>query len=254
MSPLVGVSCLSLPHTSAQNLLRRAAAIGAECIDLRAGRGQHWEPELDLIAEALPVTFVAVSDCLGAGVAATPASPELMHSIIRRGIALRLFVEPLADAAALYRFGEDVARLRGAWGPDLRLAIETHAAAPTFAQLDAALSEHRVGAVVDTLGLVRLCARLDEARSFLLRHGIAVQVKGLELRNGDYRHVALDASPLLTSWTAALLAEASMPITVETKAGTAAEDIRTLRRVLNEGQISLPNHVPHEVCSCVPAF
>jgi hypothetical protein len=253
MSLLVGASSLSLPHASAQDLLRCATAAGAECIDLRAGRDQRWEPELDLIAEALPVTFVGVSACLGAGVAEAPVSPKLMHSIIKRGIALRLFVEPLADAAAVRRFAEDVARLRGAWGADLRLAVEPHTAAPSLAQLDAALAEHRVGAVVDILGLVRLSARLDQARAFLLRHAVAVQVKGLELHNGDYHHVALGASSLLTRWTAALLVGAEVPVTVETKAGTVAEDIRTLRRVTTERQDSLPNHVPQEVSLCVPA-
>jgi hypothetical protein len=254
MSLLVGVSSSSLPHGSAQDLLRCAAVVDADCIDLRADRGQRWEPELDLIAEALPVTFVGIGARLGAGVAEAPAPPELMHSIIKRGIALRLFVERLDDTAGVRRFAEDVARLRGTWGPNLRLAVEPHTAVPSLAQLDAVLAEHHVGAVVDTLGLVRQSVRLHEARAFLLRHAIAVQVKGLGLRNGDYHHVALDASPSLTRWTAALLLGAQVPVTVETKAGTVAEDIHTIRRVTAGRHETVPDRIPEEISSCFPAY
>jgi hypothetical protein len=247
MSLLVGVSSSSLRHGSAQDLLRSAAAVGADCIDLRAGRGQRWEPELDLIANALPVAFVGVGASLGAGVPEAPAPPELMRSIVERGIVLRLFVEPVDDAEAVRRFADDVARLRGAWGPELRLAVEPHTAAPALVQLDPVLAEHRVGAVVDTLGLVRLRARLDDARAFLLRHAVAVQVKGLALHNGDYRHVALESAPSVMRWTAALLVGTDVPVTVETKAGTVAEDIRTIRRITTEDEEARHIHVPHEV-------
>jgi hypothetical protein len=254
MSLLVGVSSSCLRHGSAQDLLDCAAAVGAGCLDLRAGRGQGWELEFDLIAEALPVAFVGVSASLGAGVGEAPAPPELMHAMIKRGIPLRLFVEPLDDATAVRRFAGDVARLRGAWGTNLRLAVEPHAAAPSLAQLDAVLAEHSVSAVVDTLGLIRQNARLDDARAFLLRHAIAVQVKGLALCDGEYHHVALDYVPLLTRWTAALLAGAAqVPVTVETKAGTVAEDIRTIRRLTADCHDTLPGHVPQEISSCVLA-
>jgi hypothetical protein len=249
----VGVSSSSLPHESARDLLRCAAAVGADCIDLRAGRGQRWEPELEFIADALPVAFVGVGDYLGSGVSETPLSPELMQTIIRRGIPLRVFAEPLTDTAVARRFGDDVARLRGTWGPDLRLAVEPHVAEPSLEQLDPLLTQHGVGAVVDTLGLVRVHARLDAARSFLLRHGIAVQVKGLAFKNGDYRHVALDASPPLVRWTAALLAGSQVPITVETKAGTSAQDISTIRRLIAEPEGAVPDDLPQEVSSCVLA-
>lgn len=253
MSPLVGVCSTSLRHGSARELLDAAVAAGAACVDLRAGRDQKWEPELDLIADALPVAFVGVGASLGEGVPESPAPPDLMRSVIARGIPLRLFVAPLDDAAAVRRFADDVARLRGAWGPNLRLLVEPHTATPTLAQLDGVLAEHGVGAVVDTLSLVKLRARLDEARAFLRRHGVAVQVKGIALRDGDYRHVALDAAPTLTAWIGALLAGASVPITVETKAGTVAEDIRTIRRVTAAPERALPAHVPQEISSCIPA-
>lgn len=253
MSPLVGVCSTSLRHASARELLQAAAAAGADCVDLRAGRDQGWEPELDVIADALPVAFVGVGDSLGGGVPEAPVAPGLMRSLVERGIPLRLFAGPLGDAEARRRFADDVARLRGAWGPKLRLAVEPHTGTPTLAQLDDVLAEHGVGAVVDTLALVKLRARLGEARAFLLRHGIAVQVKGLALRNGDYRHVALDAAPALTAWTAALLAGVDVPITVETKAGTVAEDIRTIRRVLATPEGALPTHIPEEITSCVAA-
>lgn len=253
MSALVGVCSTSLRHASARELLQAAIAAGADCVDLRAGRDQGWEPELDVIADALPVAFVGVGDSLGGGVPEAPVAPGLMRSLVERGIALRLFVGSLDDAAARRRFADDVARLRGAWGPKLRLAVEPHTEAPTLAQLDDVLAEHGVGAVVDTLALVKLHARLDEARAFLLRHGIAVQVKGIALRNGDYRHVALDAAPMLTAWTAALLAGVHLPITVETKAGTVAEDIRTIRRVIATPEAAPLTHLPEEITSCVAA-
>jgi hypothetical protein len=250
MTPMIGISSSSLPEASAPELLSSAAAMGAGCVDLRAGRGQGWEPEFDLIAKTLPVTFVGVGATLGAGVPAEPAPPDLMRAVIERGIALRLFAGPLDDAEGVRRFAADVGLLRDAWGPRLRLAVEPHTAAPTLAQLDEVLAEHGIGAVVDTLGLVRLGASLDASRAFLRRHAIAVQVKGLVLRDGAYRHTALSSAPTLTTWTAALIRDTQVPITVETKAGTAAEDIRTLRRALQE-QLSTP--VPQEVTSCVHA-
>src|SRR5919198_827057 len=121
MSPPIGVSSTSVAHETAQELLQRAAAIGARCLDLRAGRGQGWEPDLELIAATLPVAFVAVSARLGAGVPAAPLPPRLMQVVLERGIVLRLFVSPVEDAAALRRFADDVERLRCAWGRDLRL-------------------------------------------------------------------------------------------------------------------------------------
>ncbi len=254
MTQLVGVSSSSLRHSSAQELLAAATAAGADCIDLRAGRGQRWEPDLDVIADALPVVFVGVSASLGAGSAGPLASDHLMRSVLARGIALRLFAAPLDDAAAVRRFGDEVAQLRGLWGPDLRLIVEPHTATPTLAQLDEVLTEHRVGAVVDTLGLVRLGARLEEARAFLRRHAAAVQVKGIGLRDGDYRHVGLDAAPTLTAWTAALLAGSRVPITVETKAGTVADDIRVIRGLAAAPQGAPTTHVPQEIVACVSAF
>ncbi|WP_328783191.1 hypothetical protein OIE52_16280 [Streptomyces canus] len=250
MNQAIGISSSSMPEASATGLLSGASAMGAECVDLRAGRDQGWEPEFDLIAGTLPVAFVGVGATLGAGVPADPAPPALMRAVIERGIPLRLFAAPLDDTAAVRRFADDVRLLRDTWGPELRLAVEPHTAAPTLAQLDEALGEHRIGAVVDTLGMARLGATLDDSRAFLLRHAIAVQVKGLVRHQGGYRHTALGHAPTLTAWTAALIGDVPLPVTVETKAGTAAEDIRTLRRAL-EGPPQAP--VPQEVASCVPA-
>jgi hypothetical protein len=250
MTSLVGVSSSSLPHASAPELLHIATRIGAQCLDLRAGRGQGWESRLDLIAERMPVAFVGVSATLGTGVPADPA-PGLMRVVLKRRIPLRFFVAPLADVAAVRRFGADVDRLRDTWGPDLRLVVEPHAATPALALLDEVLARHGIGAVVDTLGLVRLRSTIAQARLFLLRHAVAVQVKGLTRRDGSYRHVGLNSTPSLTAWTLALIGDTALPVTVETKAGTAAQDIRTLRRALTRRDGPSPTLVPPEVASCV---
>ncbi|KUO20693.1 hypothetical protein [Streptomyces dysideae] len=248
MTPLVGVSSSSLPHASAPELLHIATRIGAQCLDLWAGRGEGWDPQLDLIAERMPVAFVGVSATLGSGVPAD-LTPGVMRVVLKRRIPLRLFVAPLADVAAVRRFGADVDRLRDTWGPDLRLVVEPHAATPTLALLDEVLAQHGIGAVVDTLGLVRLRASIAAARAFLLRHAVAVQVKGLTRRDGTYRHVGLNSTPSLTAWTLTLIDGAALPVTVETRSGTAAQDIRILRRALTSHHHPLP--VPPEVASCV---
>ena len=251
MTPLVGVSSSVVRHESAQDLLRIAIGLGADCIDLRAGRDQPWEGDFELIAKSLPINFVGVSASLGAGVPESPAPPELMRALIERGIALRVFAEPLDSAEAMRRFADDVMRLRRTWGRGLRLVVEPHKATPTLAQLDVALAEHQLGAVVDTLGLVRVDARLEQARAFLQRHGAAVQVKGLTKRDGDYRHVGLVTPSALTNWVAALLAGSQLSITLESKANTLAEDIRAVRRLLLTPMS--PLQVPEEIASCVPA-
>ncbi len=252
MSPLVGASSSSLPHASATELLAALARVGADCVDLRAGRAQNWEPELDRIADALPVAFVGVSATLGSGDGDSPAPPAMIETMIERRIAIRLFAGPLDDPAAEGRAAADVARLRARWGPDLRLLVEPHKALPTLGQLDVLLAAHGIGAVVDTLGLVRIEADLDRARAFLLRHGAAVQLKGIAQRGGEYRHVALDACPPLASWSAALVRGSTVPITIETKAGTVAEDIRTVRsRLAEPGE---PPSLPQEISACVCAF
>lgn len=254
MTPLIGVSSSSLPHASAQELLRGALGIDARCIDLRAGRGQAWEPQLELIADSFPVAFVGAGATLGAGIPAAPLPAHLMRIIVDRGIVLRLFVGPLGDAAAARAFTADVVRLRGIWGPRLRLAVEVHDAAPSLAALDAALTQHSIGAVVDTLGFARLHTPLTEAREFAHRHAIAVQVKGLVRGDGCFRHVALGAVPSLTAWTAALVRDARVPVTVETRAGSAADDISTLRQAIARGEGPRSAHAPVEVPSCVSAY
>jgi hypothetical protein len=252
MTPLIGVSSSSMPWASAPELLRAAAAMGAECVDLRADRGQGWEPEFDLIANTLPVAFVGAGARLGAGVPNAPLPRPLMRALLERGIALRLFIDPLDDVAALSRVADDVDRLRGTWGPDLRLAVELHDAAPTLLRLEEVLVAHWIGVVLDTLGLVRLRAGLGEARRFVHGHAVAVQVKGLALRDSAHRHVALAAAPRLAAWTAALVADARVPVTVETKAGTAEEDIRTLRRAISHlDRPTSPHALPEESpCAC----
>jgi hypothetical protein len=232
MTPLLGVSSSSVPHASAAELLRGAAALGARCLDLRAGRRQAWEPRLEDVATGLPVAFVGVGHELGGGVPASPMPARMMEVVCARRIPVRFFCGALADQTAVSRFAQDVECLRGAWGPDLLLAVEPHAAQPTLAQLDEVLAEHGIGAVLDILGLIHLGARLDEARAFLRRHAVAVQVKGVVAHVGSYQHVALATVPSLAAWAAALVDGTHLPVTIETKAGTAGEDIRTLSRAI----------------------
>jgi hypothetical protein len=255
MTPIVGASSSNLTHRSPSDLLQAAAAVGAACVDLRAGRGQAWEPDLDLVAGRLPVAFLGSGATLGTGVHRYPVTPELMGALIRWNIPLRLFSCPLDTRGAVRRFGADVTRLREAWGPDLRLAVEPHTAAPTLRQLDEVLAEHRIGAVVDTLGLARLGGSLGEARAFVQRHAVAVQVKGFQRRpGGDYHHVALASDVRLASWTVALLYQVAVPITVETRAGTTAEDIRTVLEGLTRPRPQLTHDTALEDSACACAF
>jgi hypothetical protein len=235
VTPRLGLSSSSCPRASARELVELAGRLGASCVDLRAGRGQGWEDDAEAVLDALPVAFLGVDGVLGAGLDPSTGTPERTAAAVERSIPVRVFVCDLADPAAAAAVAADAARLRARWGDGLRLAVETHAASPALAPLARVLEAEGIAAVVDTLGLARVGADLAAARAFLREHAVAVQVKGFERTAGGYRHVPLRRAVAVARWTVSLVADSALPVTVETKAGSAADDLAVLREAFAAG-------------------
>jgi hypothetical protein len=235
MTPLVGLSSSSVPGLGARELVEKARQAGAECLDLRAQRGQAWEAgDFERLLDSMPVAFVGAGGRLGAGVDPSSLPAPLIPHLVARGIPLRLFSAPLEEPSAQDAFRADVQRIRDVWGDGLRLCVEVHDERPTLAQIDRELAATGVGVVLDSLGLARLGATRDDARKLVARYGVAVQVKGFVRTRDGYRHTSLASRPILLDEARELVHGSDLPVTVETKAGTWAQDVASLRSALCE--------------------
>ncbi len=246
----VGFSSSSLRHNSALDLLHQAELMGATCLDLRAGRGQGWEDDLALLASKLPICFVGTDIRIGSGSIESSRVPEMVAAAAAIGIPLRCFNSELKTDEEEARFVADVAVLRSIFGPDVRLAVEMHEDNLSLERLDRVLTKANVGAIIDTLGLIRLNANFEQMSLFSQRHAIAAQVKGISSRGSDFWHVPLDRAPILAAWMAALIHSLNLPVTIETKAESISQDMDFMRCLLAE---HAPRPVPAEIISCIPA-
>lgn len=239
-----------MPHDSAADLLRQADAIGATCVDLRAGRGQGWEDDLPLIASSLPICFIGTDVRIGSGSIEISEIPQVVVAASALGMPLRCFVGELLTDRDEVRFLSDVEILRSMFGPDVRLAVEMHEKNLSLVRLDRVLSIAKLGAIIDTLGLIRLNVKFDQISQFSRRHAIAVQVKGVASSVSGFWHVPLDKAPILADWMASLIHPLKVPVTIETKAGSIARDIDVIRSLLRNHAFQ---SIPAEIMSCIPA-
>lgn len=251
--PLVGVSSVSLDHASPCEIIKNAERIGAECLDLRAGRGQAWESDLRSIVSSIPVLFVGSSITLGQGTAIAASELSTLEAAIGLSIPIRCFAGRLDNNAGRDRFCTDLTALKDRYGGQIQILIEPHGATPALAELAIMLQEFSIGAIVDTFGLVRLREKRSDALDFGKRYAAALQVKGVKIAGDRSSHVPLRAAPLLCDWLSPFVRSLGLPITVETKAGSAPDDIAILKALLAGATIDPSAMPPEEITKCVCA-
>lgn len=226
-----GLSSATVPRWSGEELLRAADDHDLGCVDLRAGRGHGWErDDLGPLFSGLRVCFVGVGVELG-GTNEKPLAAPIRSAMAKHRTALRCFLAPnIADAPALAA----AARRRDALAetyPGSEILVELHRAAPSIADADRALTALGLRAVVDNRGVFLAAGGdTDAAADFAARHGAAIQLKGFRLDAPTSTHIPLAGDSLAFS-ERLLKAAPDVNVTVETRAGTWASDLHSLRVV-----------------------
>lgn len=237
---LTGLSSASAPDLTGRRLAALVRQSGGGTVDLRYGRGHRWE-ETGLRpfgTAGVDVAFVGVDITLGkdgadradgADEARARVRDVLRDAPLAPGVPVKVFADP--DCLAPERRGTTLAQvtaLADRLGGPGDVLVETHQGGASPTQLAALHAETGVRILVDTLGLARISSDPLDAATRLAPSVTVAQVKGFDWsapRHTRHLPLATGAGP-----TRALLA--GLPrlarVTVETRAESAAEDLRLL--------------------------
>lgn len=222
----LGISSNCRPELSARELAALAVSLGAEVVDLRAGRGQGWESDgvAPLIEAGITPVFVGISFVLG-----RPGRPET--SPAAGDLPVKVFAdEALATDPAARRLAADQARrLR----EHASLLVETHHGYASLPALLELCAETGARLLLDTLGLARLGADLPDAAEAVRPYVDACQVKGFDRADPGGRHRPLAAMGASYGQILRAAVPPGRPVLVESKSGTLADDLAVLRRWWN---------------------
>jgi hypothetical protein len=231
----VGLSSGSCPEATASALADEVSAAGGSVVDLRLGKGHHWEEQgISAFERAgLAVAFVGIGLDLGDEHSARAADMEqLARALAGRRLPVKVFAaaaldRPGAAGAAAGRIAQRQLTIleRTGCGPVL---VETHHGHASARTLDRLCADAGLRLVFDVLGWYRLTGRFDDVDDVVARYAVAGQVKGF--RPGDTpRHEPLTLLPD-AAWPLVDRFGPQVPVTVETRAGTAQADLEYLRR------------------------
>ena len=225
----LGLSSGCEPRLDAAALARLTLDCGGTAVDLRAGKGQGWEPGglRAVRAGGVSVAFVGIGAVLG-----DPGHPadSVAGPLLEHGTAVKVFAaRGCTGPGAFERTREQVRALAGAVGGPELVLVETHHGYAPVAEL---LELHRrtgVRILLDTMGLARLDDDPVGSARLLAAYTAAAQVKGFDWaapQTSRHRPLSEGAGP-----TRELLARLPdlISVTVESKAGTPAEDLALLR-------------------------
>ncbi|MEV4476935.1 hypothetical protein [Nonomuraea sp. NPDC049504] len=239
----LGLSSGSLPDAGAAELAAATALAGGGTVDLRAGKGHAWERDgiargiRQVTAAGVEVAFVGCGARAGrtkVGCGARAGETEagcggrggdVGLELPVTGHPVKVFCVPEPDPATL------AGQVRAAADQGVALWVETHQGGPSCRRLAQLAEVTGIGVVVDLLGVAATGGADAATLARLAPHVRAVQVKGFRRdAAGAYRHRALRAADLEP--VEALLSSGApiRAITVESRAGTAVDDLRMLAK------------------------
>ncbi|MCL6443037.1 MAG: hypothetical protein K6T83_06215 [Alicyclobacillus sp.] len=231
----IGLSSGSAPELSAIDLIKLVYEGGGDTVDLRVGKGHRWEDDglQPFIDAGMQIAFIGISAVLGDEHWDKDALKQAASGFV--GYPLKVFAKRGCMNEERRTFTKHQVHVLAeiAGGAD-RVLAETHHG---FSEVDELLRLHEeTGAhlLLDTMGLARIT---DDPIGDTVRLAPlvrAVQVKGFDWsKPGKSRHMPLSTTNL--DKTAAILrhiAGRACTITVETKAGSAVEDLDVLNSLL----------------------
>ncbi|MEV4807854.1 hypothetical protein AB0K18_48365 [Nonomuraea sp. NPDC049421] len=247
----LGLSSGSLPDAGAAELAAATARAGGGTVDLRTGKGHAWERDgvargiRQVTAAGVEVAFVGCGARAGrteigrgarAGETEVGRGARAGETGVGRGGGaglelpvtghpVKVFCVPEPDPATL------AGQVRAAADQGVALWVETHQGGPSCRRLAQLAEVTGIGVVVDLLGVAATGGADAATLARLAPHVRAVQVKGFRRdAGGAYRHRALRAADLEP--VEALLSSGApiRAITVESRAGTAVDDLRMLAK------------------------
>jgi hypothetical protein len=236
MSPRpLGISSGSLPGEPAGSLAETVRRLGGDTVDLRWGKGHAWE-EAGLApfdSAGVTIAFIGLGVALGAGdPGADDLAPLARLLVGRPPVPVKVFAAAALDQpgpagaasrSLALRQADALTRAAGT-----RPLVETHHGYASLASLGALCRDGGCDLLLDVYGLHQLTGALDDEDGIIARFGRAAQVKGFVPEPGG-AHQPLARLPE-QGWTLVDALPAAAPVTIESRAGTLAEDLMVLRR------------------------
>lgn len=234
-TPRFGLSSGSVPGDTAAQLRARLLRWDLGVVDLRFGKGHAWEDGglTPFTAAGIEVAHVGVGVALGREDVDLDALDAELTPLLDGHLPLRLKVfadagldDPgVAGARAWHRADQQITRLTLISG---RAPLaETHHGYASIASLGELCQKLGCSLLLDVYGLQRLTGGLLDQDEVLRTWTRAVQVKGFAVENLT-EHLPLSRMPE-EAWALLRDIPGSVPVTLESRAGTIGEDIATLK-------------------------
>jgi hypothetical protein len=224
----VGFSSGSCPGLSATELVELAGRLGADVVDLRAGKAHGWEAQgvEPLRAAGVRVAFVGVSLVLGRPSQQPTLRLSELDALGAGGLPVKVFADAALDTDPAAR---ELARRQVRELGGVPVLVETHHGYAGVAALAGLCDETGCQVLLDTLGLARLHGGLTGA-AVLRRYVVAAQVKGYPAgAAAGGRHLPLRTMPAEHVAQVRELLPPGVPVLVESRAGVLADDLAVLR-------------------------
>ncbi|OMF12129.1 hypothetical protein BK131_19185 [Paenibacillus amylolyticus] len=235
MSFRIGLSSGSMPNLTANELIQKLNETGCNTVDLRVGKGHSWEEEglTPLRQSGIDIAFIGISFTLGDD---RFDKETLIKSIAPYAdIPLKVFSKPgcttIQQIESTQKQVQVLASIAG--GMD-RIWVETHKGNCGVEELVRISELLGTRVLLDTLGLACISKDPLEATTSLMRFISGVQTKGFNWDNPyETIHVPLSETDINRTYLILQkLADTNCSVTVETRSGSAVEDIKVLQSLL----------------------
>ncbi|MFE1877757.1 hypothetical protein ACFW9N_44155 [Streptomyces sp. NPDC059496] len=240
--PRIGLSSGSAPQLGATALAALVRDLGGTAVDVRAGKGHGWEEGglAGLRAAGVEICFVGLSTVLGdpghppSAVTANPwPEPELP---VKAFAAAGCTAPDRLDLTLA-----QIAALADRVGDPARVLVETHHGYALVPELADLCVRTGVGILLDTLGLARIHPDPVAAAAELAPWTAYAQVKGFDQATpGVGGHLPLRSSCAALTRDVLAAVPTLRAVTVETRAGSLADDIALLTEWFTDSAVPLP--------------
>lgn len=235
MSLRIGLSSGSMPDLTANELIQKLRETGCNTVDLRVGKGHRWEEDgLTLLRQSgIDVAFIGISCTLGDE---RFDKETLIKSLAPYAdIPLKVFSKPgCTTTQQIESTQEQVQVLASIAGGTDRIWVETHKGNCGVEELVRISELLGTRVLLDTLGLACISEDPIEAMTRLMQFVSGVQTKGFNWDNPlETMHVPLFKTDINKTYLILqMLADTNCSVTVETRSGSALEDIKVLQSLL----------------------